>query len=176
MARMTASDVNAIELLKDDHEKVKGIFEQFEETDDQDRKQELARQAIRELKIHSAIEEEIFYPAVRQETDEKEIVDEAEEEHHVVKLLISELEDMEAGDEKFDAKFNVLAENVRHHIRQEEGEMMPNIPDTVDLEKLGAELAERKEELTEDSRELDKAAKQRKLPRKSTSRAHSKKR
>ena len=80
----------------------------------------IVREALTELKVHAAIEEEIFYPAVRKPVG-KEIMNEADEEHHVAKLLIAELDVMDGSESHFDAKFHVLAENVRHHIKEEEG-------------------------------------------------------
>ena len=84
----------------------------------------IVREALTELKVHAAIEEELFYPAVRKPVG-KEIMNEADEEHHVAKLLIAELDRMDGSESHFDAKFRVLAENVRHHIKEEEGEMLP---------------------------------------------------
>src|SRR5437763_40597 len=96
----SATAVNAIQLLKKDHKKVKELFSQFEKAEDTEEKQRLADTAIKELKIHSSIEEELFYPAVREKTEDNELVNEAEEEHHVVKVLIGELEGMKAEDGK----------------------------------------------------------------------------
>src|SRR5438874_1058299 len=87
------------QMLRADHKKVKALFDQFEKTGSDEEKETIARTAINELKIHSAIEEEIFYPALREQAEkeeETEVMDEAEEEHHVVHLLIDELDGMEA--------------------------------------------------------------------------------
>src|SRR5262245_58675535 len=115
---------NAIELLKEDHEKVKDLFDEFEDADGNQEKLRIAKAAIQELKIHSAIEEEIFYPEVRKamEEDEENIMEEAEQEHHVAKVLIAELDQIDEMNETYEAKFIVLAENIRHHIKEEEGE------------------------------------------------------
>src|SRR4051812_36649178 len=83
---------NAIALLKADHNKVKGLFDDFEDADNESEKKEICQQVIKELKLHSAIEEEIFYPAVRKQIDEEDLMDEAEEEHRVAKTLITDLE------------------------------------------------------------------------------------
>lgn len=139
---------SAIELLKQDHAKVKELFERFEKTEDDAEKGEIVREAITELKIHAAIEEEIFYPALR-EVAEEDIMDEADEEHHVVKLLIAELEEMEPGDDHFDAKFTVLAENVRHHIKEEESEIFPKAKEA-GADEMGEEMLARKQELQEE--------------------------
>jgi hemerythrin superfamily protein len=111
-------------MLRNDHEKVKALFRDFEAAHDDDRKQSIVQQATSELEIHSAVEEKVFYPAVRRDSpDAGEQLDESFEEHHVAKFLIGELKKMSPTDERFDAKFRVLAENVRHHIKEEEAEL-----------------------------------------------------
>lgn len=143
----TLSPENALSILKQDHETVKEIFNEFEKAEDKRRKLKLVEKAITELKIHAAIEEEIFYPAVRPEM-EKDIMNEANEEHHVAKLLIAELDQMDGSEEHFDAKFIVLAENIRHHVKEEEGEMFPHVRALdIDLEALGRKMLARKESL-----------------------------
>lgn len=107
-------DCNAISLLKKDHTKVKGLFDQFEKADSLREKRKIVAEAIVELKLHAAVEEDIFYPAVRKPIGKK-VMNEADEEHHVVKVLIAELEEMDGKEGHYDAKFTVLAENVRHH-------------------------------------------------------------
>lgn len=139
--------MDAVSLLKADHEKVRELFDQFEEAEDSRGKHQIAREAMQELIVHSKIEEEIFYPAVRRATGEAELMDEAVEEHHVVELLIKELQSLSAG-EKFEAKFQMLMENVKHHIQEEEGEMLPRAEQVgMNLDQLGEQLAERKREL-----------------------------
>lgn len=146
--------MDAIKLLKDDHKKVKELFREYEGAGDRayQTKHKIAEQAFAELKVHTAIEEEIFYPAVREKTDRdgKELVAEGIEEHHVVETLIEELEQLEPQDERFDAKFKVLTENVEHHIEEEESEMLPDAKETLgdDIERLGDQMLRRKEELT----------------------------
>jgi hypothetical protein len=108
------------------------------------------RQALAELKVHAAVEEEIFYPAVRARVG-KEVMNEADEEHHVAKLLIAELDIMDGSESHFDAKFTVLAENVRHHIKEEENEMLPKAQAVkLDFESLAEKMLRRKERLLED--------------------------
>ena len=114
----------AVALLKEDHDTVKDLFDRFEAATTRPTKTKIVRQALNELKVHAAIEEELFYPAVRKPVG-KEIMNEADEEHHVAKLLIAELDAMDGSESHFDAKFNVLAENIHHHIEEEEGEMLP---------------------------------------------------
>src|ERR1051326_4700632 len=116
---------NAIALLKEDHEKVKELFEKFEETNGSATKAKIVANAVMELKIHATIEEQLFYPAVRQQIEDEEgLMDEADEEHHVAKVLIAELEKMRGDEDHWEAKFKVLAESVQHHIKEEEGKML----------------------------------------------------
>src|SRR5690349_882993 len=147
----TATKTDPIKLLKSDHEEVKGLFDKFEAARSDATKARYARQAITELKIHAAIEEDIFYPAFDAEAKSSEAHDiylEAEEEHHVAHVLIAELDALPDDDEHFEAKFTVLAENIRHHIKEEETEMLPQAKKAkLDMEELGAQMQERKQEL-----------------------------
>jgi transcriptional regulator of met regulon len=139
---------SATGMLKKDHKKVSALFSKWEESDDDKECAELMQQAILELKVHSAVEEELFYPEARKSLeDEGEIIDEAEEEHHVVKMLIEEIEDIGMDDERAHAKFKVLVENVRHHVKEEEGEMFPKIEDEDLNKELVDQMWERKQEL-----------------------------
>jgi hypothetical protein len=143
-----SKQMNALKLLKADHDLVKDIFDQFEDAEKKNQKAKLAREAINELKIHDAIEEEIFYPKIREVMEEGDILNEADEEHHMVRIAIAELDKMDESDERFEAKFTVLSEMVRHHIKEEEDEMFPEVKKSdLDLDALGQELAVRKEEL-----------------------------
>jgi hemerythrin superfamily protein len=137
---------NAIAMLKEDHTLVKELFDKFEEASGSAAKRKIVGQAVAELKVHAAVEEEIVYPALRQQMeDEDGLLDEADEEHHVAKLLIAELEQMQGDEDHWEAKFKVLAENVRHHIKEEEGELFPQAKKTdIDFQMLGEQLAERK--------------------------------
>jgi hypothetical protein len=138
---------NALTLLKDDHELVKDLFERFEDSEDASEKKQLAEQAIAELKIHAEMEEELFYPALRKAGADG-VIEEADEEHHVAKLLIAELEMMSGDEENWDAKFTVLAESVRHHIKEEESEVFKKAKKSdMDLDALGRAMYERKQEL-----------------------------
>lgn len=138
---------NAIALLKTDHDKVKDLFKKFNETDNRREKKTIVSQAIMELKLHATVEEEIFYPAVRKPVG-KELMTEADEEHHVAKVLIAEIEEMDGTEEHFDAKFTVLAENVKHHIKEEEGEMFPKAKASkADMSELAERILDRKAEL-----------------------------
>jgi hypothetical protein len=137
----------ACALLKKDHDTVKELFDQFEKSEGRRARKKIVDQALTELKVHAAIEEEIFYPAVRKPVG-KDIMNEADEEHHVAKVLIAELESMDGQEDHYDAKFMVLAENVRHHIKEEEGEMFGKVKDTaIDFEALSKEMLRRKKTL-----------------------------
>lgn len=140
----------AVSLLKEDHDRVKALFDRFEKAKGRAAKRKIVREALTELKVHAAIEEELFYPAVRKPIG-KEIMNEADEEHHVAKLLIAELDRMDGSESHFDAKFIVLAENVRHHIKEEEDEMLPKAKGVkVDFEALAETMKRRKQQLLED--------------------------
>ena len=140
----------AVSLLKEDHAKVKRLFDKFEAAKSRPSKRKIVLEAITELKVHAAIEEELFYPAVRKAIG-KEIMNEADEEHHVAKLLIAELESMDGSESHHDAKFMVLAENVRHHIKEEENEMLPKAKGLkLDFDALAETMKRRKERLLKD--------------------------
>lgn len=138
---------NAIDILKNDHDRVKKLFDQFDKAEGRPEKKKIVSEALTELKVHAAIEEGIFYPAVRKKL-EKKLMNEADEEHHVAKVLIAELDSMDGKEDHYDAKFTVLSESVRHHIREEESEMLPKAR-LLDLnfEELGEEMLERKQTL-----------------------------
>jgi len=111
----------ALSLLKKDHDTVKDLFDKFEKAEGRPAKKKIVNQALAELKVHAAIEEDLFYPAVRKPVG-KDIMNEADEEHHVAKVLIAELEGMDGREDHYDAKFTVLAENVRpYQGRRERG-------------------------------------------------------
>lgn len=144
-------DIQATEMLREDHRKVKEIFDEFERTEDSAAKKRLVERALIELTVHAKLEEEVFYPTVRREIQEEDLMDEAAEEHHVAKLLIGELASMKPSEARYDAKFMVLAESVRHHIEEEESEMLPKIEESgFDLETLGQEMTERKLRLVDE--------------------------
>lgn len=139
--------MDAITLLTADHDEVRDLFEQFRtanEAEDMSRMKELQKQIFSELETHTRIEEDIFYPAVR-DTDEEELaetVDEGIQEHHVVKILMREIEEV-SGDDTFIAKMKVLMENVEHHAEEEETDMFPDLRERMSqerLDELGAEM------------------------------------
>src|SRR5687767_13449561 len=141
---------DATHLLMDDHRKVEGLFEQFEKAGGDGRKEKIARQICTELKIHTMIEEEIFYPALRGKIDEDDL-DEAYVEHDGAKILINEIEAGGPDEHFYDAKVKVLQEQIEHHVEEEEksrGNIFQQARAAdVDLEALGRQMAARKEEL-----------------------------
>jgi len=147
--RVTRSP-NAIDMLTEDHAKVRKMFKQFEkmkEGDDQE-KAELVKQICTELSVHAQIEEEIFYPAAREAVEEQDLLDEAEVEHASAKQLIAELEGMQPGDELYDAKVTVLGEYVEHHIKEEEKEIFPKVKKAkLEMEEMAEQMQARKSQL-----------------------------
>jgi hemerythrin superfamily protein len=141
---------DAIALLKADHRQVEDWFEEFESTRLDSRKEKLAGQICQALKVHTQIEEEIFYPAFLQATEEEDIHHEAEVEHNGAKKLIAEIEASGPDDDYYDAKVTVLAEMIKHHVREEEkrdGMFAKARQSGMDLDALGEQLAARKSEL-----------------------------
>jgi hemerythrin superfamily protein len=128
--------MKATDLLKKQHRQVEKLFKEVEKTEDPKQRRKLMEQIAADLKMHTQIEEEIFYPAVREVGTAKAeaMVDEAFEEHHVVDLVLAELPKVDPEDERFHAKMTVLSELVEHHVEEEEEEMFPMAE-----KKLGAE-------------------------------------
>jgi hypothetical protein len=151
-ARRASAPVDAFALLKADHKKVKGLFNQFKKAKkqgaDEEAKAALVAQICMELRVHTQIEEEIFYPAVRAQIEDQDLMDEALVEHAGAKDLIAQLEGMSPGDDLYDAKVTVLGEEVDHHVKEEEGPMFRKAKRArVDTVQLGEELKARKTEL-----------------------------
>jgi hemerythrin-like domain-containing protein len=135
-----SKQVSAIALLSEDHEYVKKAFRAFEKMDEEDQPA-LVKQVLQALKVHTRIEEEIFYPAVRKAIKDQDLRNEAEVEHDSAKVLIRQLERMKPSDPKFAATFTVLGEYVNHHVKEEESEMFPKARRArVNLKGLGAKL------------------------------------
>ncbi|MCE3263633.1 MAG: hemerythrin protein [Pseudoduganella sp.] len=148
---VTAKD--AVALLTADHDKVKHLFREFEQCDagHQGLKHDLAQQICLDLTIHTSIEEEIFYPAVRAETGEEQRVDTALEEHGTIKELVAHIRGMAKGDDELDGAVQQLRDCVTHHITEEEREMFPKVRQSdADLAALCLQLQDRKEELMHD--------------------------
>jgi hemerythrin-like domain-containing protein len=146
--------VNAITLLKDDHREIKKLLKELEPTTERGvaTRRELFERIRRNLTVHEVIEEEIFYPTLKQHPKAKEIVLEGYEEHDVVNILMGELENMPFDDETWGPKAKVMAENVEHHIEEEEDDMFEKaeqIFDVDELEALGKAMAQRKSEALE---------------------------
>jgi hemerythrin-like domain-containing protein len=144
--------MDAMSLLKEDHRKVKKILAELESTTERGVKtrEELFTKVKQELVIHEAIEEEIFYPALKEHPKTKEIALEGYEEHHVVDTVMAEIEGVAYDDEKWGAKFSVMKENLEHHIEEEEGEMFKQarqVFDQDELAQLGESMKARKEDL-----------------------------
>jgi hypothetical protein len=153
-AKRTArsSKQDAIAMLTADHKKVKSIFKKFEKLKKQDsgdaEKAELVQEACMALTVHAQLEEEIFYPAVREGTEEDDLMDEAQVEHMSAKAFIAELQSMQPGDELYEAKFTVLGEYVNHHVEEEEGELFHKAKRAkIDTAALGEQMMQRKQAL-----------------------------
>jgi len=150
LEKLLLPEKHAISILIKDHDKVKDLFDRFEKSESSGEKEKLIAEALIELKIHGVIEEEIFYPAVRKQLG-RDLMNEADEEHHVARVLIAELDRDGSRDDHRHAKFTVLAESVRHHIKEEEGEMLPKAKGLgLDFEGLGEQMLARKKELKRD--------------------------
>jgi hemerythrin-like domain-containing protein len=147
-----AATPDAIDLLQADHDEVRQMFDDYEtllddEAPDAER-EELAWQLCALLTVHAAIEEELLYPAAREVLEGSRLIDVAGIEHSVARALIAEIEEMSASDAMFDARVTVLGEYMRHHIEEEEEELLPQMAQAgVDMQALGAQLAERKQEM-----------------------------
>jgi hemerythrin superfamily protein len=150
MAKSKAKATGAIEILKEQHDKVKRAFKEFEKLgrEDTEAQQQLVQTTCEDLKLHTTLEEELFYPAAREAIDDEDILNEAQVEHETAKMLIEQLENMGADDPNFHATFTVLGEYVMHHVKEEEGEMFPQVKKSdLDLEELGSRMRQRMQEL-----------------------------
>lgn len=145
---------DAIQLLTADHKEVKAMFTEFKKLmksdGNDDEKADLVQRICTALTIHATIEEEIFYPAVREAIDDDDLMDEADVEHASAKDLIAQLEGSSPGDDHYDAKVTVLGEMIDHHVKEEEGEMFPKAKKAVDTAAIGAEMQGRQAELKQE--------------------------
>ena len=159
MARSTSTDRStdaprdAIALLKQDHRTVSQLFDEFEKADEEEQSA-IAQRVCQLLTVHAQIEEELLYPAAKEcfEGDEEneDLVNEAEVEHGSAKELIAKIEAMSSGDEHFKATVTVLGEYIKHHVKEEENELFPQLKKSeLDLKELGGRLADRKFALME---------------------------
>lgn len=146
--RKATQKSDVVSLLKADHRKVEALFADFEGTKSTTRKATICAQICQELTIHAYAEEKVLYPQAREEVkDAEDLVDEAVVEHASLKWLIGQLQDMSPSDQLFEAKVTVLKEYVNHHVHEEEHELFPQLKKSrVDLEAMGMELLEAKEE------------------------------
>jgi hemerythrin superfamily protein len=149
--------MNAFQLLKEDHQKVSGLFQQIEPTTERAEKTrtELFAKLREELDIHAQIEEKVFYPAIKQAAETREIVLEGFEEHHVIKMLLKELEAVPVDTEQWSAKFKVLQENVEHHVEEEEGEMFQKARQVLsedEINSLGEQMQQLKQQLQQQAK------------------------
>ncbi len=144
---------DAVEMLEADHREVKALFTKFaalkdDGVDDDAEKVSIVQKICTALTVHTTIEEEIFYPAVREAIDDEDLMDEALVEHAGAKDLIAQLQGMDADDDLYDAKVTVLGEQIDHHVKEEEGNMFPKAKKAdIDLSELGAEMAARRTEV-----------------------------
>lgn len=146
--KVHAKEKSALELLKADHEKVSEMFAELEETHTASKKKKLATEICEALSVHAQVEEEIFYPEVKAALKDKTLVPEASVEHAVMKELIAQIESDEEGGEMYDATIKVLSEYVKHHIKEEQGELFRKVKQSsLDLAELGERMAERFEDL-----------------------------
>ena len=153
---------SVLTLLMEDHKKVKSLFAEFKKIREQaraaSRKAELVQQICMELTVHAQIEEELFYPAVREGIEDQELMDEAEVEHAGAKDLIAQLLAMEPEDDLYDAKVVVLSESIEHHVEEEEGEMFPQAKQAdVLTEELAEQMLQRKQELLTEMAALEES-------------------
>lgn len=137
--------------LKDDHKRIKKAYRDFQKQDHHEDPQAcapLVEQVLSELRVHAALEEELLYPAARGQVAEEDLIDEAEVEHEMLHVLIEQLSLMDPEDDLYAARFTVLCEYLVHHVKEEEGEIFPQLERArLDWEALGREMDERRQEL-----------------------------
>lgn len=143
-----AQATQVTEMLRKDHQHVKNLFKQFAQSNNAQKKQKIVETALTELELHAELEEKLIYPAIRPKMKDEDLMDEALEEHHVVHGVIGELKKMKPGDERYDAKFTMLGELCKHHIKEEEEEMLPKAEKrNIDWDNLHDQVIKRKEQL-----------------------------
>jgi hypothetical protein len=149
-AMMTAEpSTDLLNVLKEDHQRVKEIFERFEQTVDAEERAEFIKAAINELEVHAELEEKIVYPAFRAHMEEDDLINGALEEHHIVHLLIKELKGTRGNTGRRDAKFNVLVQNVKHHVKEEEERLFAeSLILDLDWESLSEKVEKKRVQLT----------------------------
>lgn len=141
---------DAIAMLIADHREVQALFEQFEALSDRSKvsKKKLADEICHALSVHTQVEEDLFYPTVRDAIEQDDLMDEALVEHSAAKELIAEIRGMDPGDDLYDAKLTVLSEQIKHHVGEEEGDMFPAVRKSkLDLINLGQQMLALREKL-----------------------------
>ncbi len=149
---------NPIDIIKEDHQKVKELFDSYNELDTgeetEEERKDLANQILKELTVHARMEEKYFYPKLKEAIDAEHPlpVDEAIAEHHAAKMLMLELKVMPVTSENYDAKMGVLEENIMHHVEEEETELLPQAEECLGnkLEEIGKEMEEYRESARKD--------------------------
>ena len=135
-------------MLREDHQKVRQRFDQFNETTNTNEKRGIVTAALAALEVLATLKEELIYPAWREHLDGQDLMDEALKEHHVVHVLMKDLKNMDSADERYDAKFMILSEQVKHHIKEEERKMFPQAEKAdVDWDRLTKQVIERRQSL-----------------------------
>jgi hemerythrin superfamily protein len=163
-SRSSKGDADPFEMLKADHREVEKMHKEYEKLvkneADAEERGELAARICAALTVHATVEEEVFYPPVREAIDDDDIMDHADVEHASAKDLIAQIESMDPDDSHFDAKVTVLCEYVAHHVKEEEEEMFPKARKAKDLDfaSLAAEMEARKSELEAEYAEMDPQA------------------
>lgn len=154
------SNLNAIDLIKKDHRMVNELFEHFENSSNKRERMKILNDIVRELSIHASIEEKHIYPLLKKQS--REMAEKAIEEHHVVKLMLAELADLEGIEETTRAKVLVLCEIVQEHVNEEEKDLLPKLRKAdVDLDELGEQLLQEKEKLMANMKKVgDKSKRQ----------------
>lgn len=166
-----SESMNVVDMLKSDHRKVEKMFSDFEASSKKSEKMKLVKELINELTIHTTLEEKLVYPILLEEDDDEEATREAYEEHSVVKNVLKELASMSGSEENLDAKVKVLSELIKHHVKEEENELLPALKECdVDLEDLGQEVMEAKEKLMMKNSKNKTASKSRSLAKSTNSR------
>jgi hemerythrin superfamily protein len=141
--------MDALEMLKEDHQKVADLFEELDSKEEMGKMKRLFDQIKKELETHTYIEENVFYPAMERHEELRDLVKEAYEEHRQVKALLGAISGLTRDRDKFYAKMKVLKDSVEHHVEEEEDELFPKVEDIYDdeqLELLGQELAAAKKD------------------------------
>lgn len=147
---MKQQEQDALAMLKADHQQVLALFADYEALSDRSKvsKKRLAERICTELRVHAELEEQLFYPAVRPQVDDDDLMDEALVEHAAAKDLIAQIEELDPDDDLYDARVKVLSEQIEHHVKEEEGPMFARVRKAgIDLQALGAQMAQLKQQL-----------------------------